>query len=76
MERMDGLIPWQLLEERVPPHYPKEGRDRRPYPLPSCCGFKGTGTLRPSHRENHGSRPGHREKEHEHRESYIRATRT
>ena len=32
-ERMDGLIPWQQLEERVRPHYPKAGRGRRPYEL-------------------------------------------
>ena len=33
LERMDGLIPWQLLEERLRPHYPKASRGRRPYPL-------------------------------------------
>ena len=33
LERMDGLIPWQSLEERIRPHYPKAGRGRRPYPL-------------------------------------------
>ena len=33
LERMDGLIPWQLLEERLRLHYPKAGRGRRPYPL-------------------------------------------
>ena len=33
MERMDGLIPWRLLEGRIHPHYPKEGKGRRPYPL-------------------------------------------
>ena len=31
--RMDGLIPWQLLEERIRPFYPKAGRGRHPYPL-------------------------------------------
>ena len=33
LQRMDGLIPWQLLEERVRPFYPKPGKGRRPYPL-------------------------------------------
>ena len=34
LERMDGLIPWQRLEERIWPFYPKAGKGRRPYPLP------------------------------------------
>ena len=34
LERMDGLIPWQKLEERIRPVYPKPGKGRRPYPLP------------------------------------------
>jgi IS5 family transposase len=33
LERMDGLIPWQSLEERIRPHYPKADRGSRPYPL-------------------------------------------
>ncbi len=33
LERMDGLIPWPQLEERVRSHYPKAGRGRRPYEL-------------------------------------------
>ena len=33
LERMDGLIPWQLLEDRLRPFYPKAGRGRHPYPL-------------------------------------------
>ena len=33
LERMDRLIPWQRLEERIKPFYPKAGRGRRPYPL-------------------------------------------
>ena len=33
LERMDGLIPWQKLEERIRPFYPKAGRGRHPYPL-------------------------------------------
>ena len=34
LERMDGLIPWQILEDRIRPFYPKAGRGRHPYPLP------------------------------------------
>ncbi len=30
---MDALIPWQLLEDRIRPCYPKAGRGRHPYPL-------------------------------------------
>ena len=33
LERMDGLIPWQRLEECIRPFYPKAGKGRRPYPL-------------------------------------------
>ena len=33
LERMDGLIPWQRLEDRLRPFYPKAGRGRRPYLL-------------------------------------------
>ena len=33
LERMDGLIPWQRLEERIRPYYPEAGRGRRPYEL-------------------------------------------
>ena len=33
LERMDGLIPWRRLEERIKPVYPKPGKGRRPYPL-------------------------------------------
>ncbi len=33
LERMDGLIPWEELEERIRPYYPKAGRGRRPYEL-------------------------------------------
>ena len=31
---MDGLIPWQEMEGRITPFYPKAGRGRHPYPLP------------------------------------------
>ena len=34
LERMNGLIPWQKLEERIRPVYPKPGKGRRPYPQP------------------------------------------
>ena len=33
LERMDSLIPWDELEERIRPFYPKVGRGRRPYEL-------------------------------------------
>ena len=33
LERMDALIPWEQLEERIRPFYPKAGRGRRSYEL-------------------------------------------
>ncbi len=33
LERMDGLIAWKRLEDRIGRHYPKVGRGRRPYAL-------------------------------------------
>ena len=33
LERLEGLVPWQRLEARIEPHYPKAGRGRRPYAL-------------------------------------------
>ena len=30
---MEELIPWERLEARIEPFYPKAGRGRRPYPL-------------------------------------------
>ena len=30
LERMDGLIPWQSLEARIGPFYPKAGRAASP----------------------------------------------
>ena len=33
LKRIDALIPWQRLEERIRPHYFKAERGRRPYPL-------------------------------------------
>ena len=35
LERMDCLVPWEKLEERIRPYYPKAGRGRRPYELPA-----------------------------------------
>ena len=35
LERMDGLVPWKKLEERIRPYYPTAGRGRRPYELPA-----------------------------------------
>ena len=33
LERMDSLVPWQRLEERIRPHYFRAQRGRRPYAL-------------------------------------------
>ena len=33
LERMDRLVPWAELEQRIAPVYPKRGCGRRPYPL-------------------------------------------
>ena len=33
LERMDGLIPWEQLAERIRPFHPRTGRGRRPYEL-------------------------------------------
>ena len=33
LERMDELVPWEELEERIRPFYPRAGRGRRPYEL-------------------------------------------
>ena len=33
LARMDELIPWERLEQRIEPFYPKAGRGRRPYRL-------------------------------------------
>ena len=35
LERMDELVPWEELEERIQPFYPRAGRGRRPYELPT-----------------------------------------
>ena len=36
---MDGLIPWEELEERIRPFYPNAGRGRRPYELSAMLGI-------------------------------------
>ena len=33
LKRMDSLIPWERLEERIRPLHPKAGRGRRLYEL-------------------------------------------
>ena len=33
LERLESLVPWEELEARIEPHYPRAGRGRRPYPL-------------------------------------------
>ena len=33
LERLEGLVPWERLEQHIVPHYPKAGRGRRPDPL-------------------------------------------
>ena len=39
--RIDGLIPWQRLEQRIRSFYPKAGKGRRSYPLAEMCKFSG-----------------------------------
>ena len=39
LERMDGLIPWQKLEERIRPVYPKPARAAGLTRCWRCCGF-------------------------------------
>ena len=33
LEKLESLVPWQRLEERIRPHYFRGQRGRRPYPL-------------------------------------------
>ena len=33
LERMEGLIPWEKLLEKIRPYYPPAGKGRVPYPL-------------------------------------------
>lgn len=33
LERMDGLMPWKVLEKKIAKHYPKGENGRPPYPL-------------------------------------------
>ena len=32
LEKLEGLVPWQRLEDRILPHYFRGQRGRRPYP--------------------------------------------
>ena len=46
LERMDELIPWQRLEARIHPYYPKAGRGRRPLcPVGNAAGALRAGIL-------------------------------
>ena len=40
LERMDSLIPWQRLEDRIRPHYFRAERGRRPYLLAVMLGVR------------------------------------
>ena len=42
LEKMDRLVPWERLEKRIEPFYPKAGRGRRPYPLRTTSRQLGT----------------------------------
>ncbi|WP_308365102.1 MULTISPECIES: IS5 family transposase [unclassified Microbulbifer] len=33
LEQMESLVPWERLEAKIEPFYPKAGRGRQPYPL-------------------------------------------
>ena len=35
LEKLEGLVPWQRLEERIRPHYFRSQRGRRP--SLTCC---------------------------------------
>ena len=39
LERMDGLIPWEELEERIRPFYPKAGRVGVPTSCRRCFAY-------------------------------------
>ena len=39
LERMDSLIPWEQLEERIRQFYPKEGRAVDPMSCLRCCEY-------------------------------------
>ena len=39
LERMDGLIPWTRLEERIRPFYHREDAGALPTRCRRCCGF-------------------------------------
>ena len=46
LEKMEGLIPWQQLEDRIEPFYAKAGRGRRPYRNLSTTMGHSTGLIR------------------------------
>ncbi len=46
LERIESLVPWEELEARIEPHYPKAGR--RPYPLAVMLRMVSTRTTRTS----------------------------
>lgn len=33
LEKLEWLVPWERLEAKIEPYYPKAGKRRRPYPL-------------------------------------------
>jgi len=35
LAQMEPLIPWEMLEKKIKPHYPKNGKGQQPYPLPT-----------------------------------------
>ena len=62
LERMDALIPWQKLEERIRPVYATRGNGRRPCPIRCrrCCGFIASNySTVPSATSGQAQRPGH-----------------
>lgn len=38
LERMEVLVPWEKLLEKIRPYYPTAGKGRVPYPLEPFCG--------------------------------------
>ena len=54
LERMNGLVPWQKLEQRIRPVYAKRGQGRRPYPLPVMLRIHCVQAVLQSQRPRHG----------------------
>ena len=44
LERMDDLIPWQILADRICPIHPKAGGGRIPTRCPPCCDSTASGS--------------------------------